>query len=67
MNNFLPIKISTKDAKYMCIDLKNMYLATPMERHDQTLMGHKNTPEEFSKSNKAHMWKIKLFEKKILI
>ena len=23
--------ISTKDAKYICIDIKNMYLATPME------------------------------------
>ena len=30
--------ISTKNARYMCIDIKNMYLATPMERHEYMRM-----------------------------
>ena len=30
--------ISTKNARYMCIDIKNMYLATPMDRHEYMRM-----------------------------
>ena len=30
--------ISTKDARYMCIDIKNMYLATPMDRYEYMRM-----------------------------
>ena len=26
--------ISTDNARYMCIDIKNIYLATPMEKHE---------------------------------
>ena len=38
--------ISTKDAKYMCIDIKNMYLATPMERHEYMRMPIDIIPEK---------------------
>ena len=50
--------ISTKDAKYMCIDIKNMYLATPMERHEYMRMPIDIIPEKIIKlynlQNKIH-------------
>ena len=30
--------LSTEDAKYMCVDLGNFYLATPMERYEYMRM-----------------------------
>ena len=30
--------LSTKNAKYMCLDLKNFYLCTPMDRYEYMKM-----------------------------
>ena len=41
--------ISTKNARYMCIDIKNMYLATPMERHEYMRMPITLIPQKIIK------------------
>ena len=42
--------LSTEDTQYMCIDIKNMYLATPMERFEYMCIPVKFIPEEFRKA-----------------
>ena len=39
--------ISTKDARYICIDIENMYLATPLDRYEYMNMPVKLIPKEF--------------------
>jgi len=39
--------LSTLNAKYACIDIKNMYLATPMERYEYMTIPVHLIPEEF--------------------
>ena len=40
--------ISTKDAQYMCADIKNMYLATPMGWYEYMKIPIDIIPREFS-------------------
>ena len=44
------IVFSTLDTKYMCVDIKKMYLATPLERFEYTEMPIKLIPEESQKT-----------------
>ena len=46
--------LSTEDAKYMCIDIKNMYLATPMDRFEYMKIPVKLIPQEFMDAYKLH-------------
>ena len=39
--------ISTRGARYACIDIDNMYLATPMNRHEYMRIPVKLIPKEF--------------------
>ena len=39
--------ISTTGAKYMCMNLKNMYLATPLDRHEFMCMPFNLIPQAF--------------------
>ena len=39
--------ISTPGAKYMCIDIKNIYLATPLDRHEFMRMPITFIPQSF--------------------
>ena len=42
--------ISTLDAKYMCVDIKNMYLATPLDKFEYMKMPIEIIPNEFQKA-----------------
>ena len=46
--------VCTKDAKYMCIDIKNMYLATPLDRFEYMRMPVKIIHEEIMKHYDLH-------------
>ena len=39
--------ISTRNARYMCADVKNFYLCTPLERYEYTRMPINLIPQEF--------------------
>ena len=39
--------ISTQNARYMCADVKNFYLYTPLERYEYTRMPIHLIPQEF--------------------
>ena len=41
------ITISTLGAKYMCIEIKNMYLATPMDRFEFMKIPIELIPDKF--------------------
>ena len=41
--------ISTPGAQYMCIDIKNMYLETPLDRYEYMRMPFDIIPDEFKK------------------
>ena len=46
--------LNTKNAKYMCIDMKNMYLATPLDRAEYMRI-HKNLiPSKFQQAYNLH-------------
>lgn len=46
--------LSTKDAKYLCADIKNMYLATPMDRFEYMRIPTDLIPEEFMLAYRLH-------------
>ena len=46
--------LSTKNARYMCIDIKNMYLATPLDRYEYMRMPIGLIPERFMKLYNLH-------------
>ena len=46
--------ISTKDARYMCLDIENMYLATPLNRYEYMKMPVKLIPKEFMDAYNLH-------------
>ena len=46
--------LSTQNSKYMCLDIKNMYLATPMERYEYMRIPVSLIPEEFMIAYNLH-------------
>ena len=46
--------LSTKDARYMCIDIENMYLATLLDRYEYMRMPVGLIPERFTKLYNLH-------------
>ena len=46
--------LSTPDAEYMCIDIKNMYLATPLDRFEYMCIPINIIPDKFSHEYNLH-------------
>ncbi len=46
--------ISTKDARYLCLDIKNFYLGTPMDRFEYMKMPNNIFPSETIKQYNLH-------------
>ena len=46
--------LSTPNAKYMYVDIKNMYLATPLDQPEYIRIHRKNIPKEFIDKENLH-------------